>query len=142
MKHANMLFLTFCLIFRLNIQFTTTPLFNLPNMCTEPGGRFVPVSSSEWHTALLPDEVRFGVSSNLAFKHNASSLHQLLSGGLLDEEGSGSLSCTHLHHHLFLCLNGNTEGNQQLDQTLKLWKLHVILQWLGQYMTFTTHVFS
>lgn len=48
-----------------------------------------PVSSSERHAALLPDDVRFGASSHLALKHDTSSFHQLLVGGLLDEEGSG-----------------------------------------------------
>lgn len=85
--------------------------------------RFVPVSSSEGHTTLLPDDVRFRVSSNLAFKEDTSSLHQLLSGRFLDEEGSSRLSCSHLDHHLFFCLEGNTESNQQLDQTLQLRKL-------------------
>lgn len=97
-------------------------------MLTEDGRRFIPVSSSERHATLLPDDVWFWVSSNLAFEDNTASLHQLLNGRLLDEEGSSRLSCAHLHHRLFLCLNSNTEGNQQLVQILQL-NIHAIFQW-------------
>lgn len=72
--------------------------------------RVVPVSGREWNAALLPDDVRFGVSSDLTFEDDASSLHQLLSARLLDEEGSGGLSCAHLRHHLLLRLHGNAGG--------------------------------
>lgn len=98
---------------------------------------FEPVSRGKWHATLLPDDVRSGVSSDLAFEEDASSLHQLLNGGFLDEEGSSGLSCSHLCHHLFLCLHGNTEQKPHLHQTLQMWK-HTCLnrghsRWSGRY---------
>lgn len=82
-------------------------------------GREAPVSGGERHAALLPDDVRFGVSSDPTLEDDTSSLHQLLSGRLVDEEGRSSLSCAHLRHHLFLRLNSNTEENQQAHHTLQ-----------------------
>lgn len=59
--------------------------------------------------------MRLGGSANLAFEHHASSLHQLLHGGLPGEEGSYGdgvgLSSAHLRHALladFFSYSGNT----------------------------------
>lgn len=48
----------------------------------------LPVSSRQRQPVLLPDDMRFWVSSHLALKDDASSLHQPLSSWFLHEEGS------------------------------------------------------
>lgn len=52
-----------------------------------------PVSSREWNTTLLPNNVWSGASSHLALKQHTSSLQQHLVGGLSHEERRSSSSC-------------------------------------------------
>lgn len=97
---------------------------------------FVPVTTGERYTALLPDDVWFWVSSYLAVERDASSLHELLHAGFPDEERGDGVSAAHCCHRLLLCLYGNTEGHfKVLEQ-----KLH--FSFFLCVKLFVTHIFS